>query len=89
MYKSFNDYFDDIGPQLASRNNSDVNPMSYISADSKKSIFIPYVTGYEISTILPGINNSSPGWDNIPSMLSTLEKMLFNVLTKAFYKRIY
>ena len=43
--------------------------MSYISADSEKSIFIPYVTEYEITTILAGINNSSPSWDNIPSVI--------------------
>ena len=69
IVNAFNDYFVDIGPQLASRINSDVNPMSYISADSKKSIFIPYVTEYEITSILSGINNSSPGWDNIPSVI--------------------
>ena len=66
---TFNEYFVDIGPKLASRINSDVNPMSCISADSKKSIFILYVTEYEITTILAGINNSSPGWDNIPSVI--------------------
>ena len=41
----------------------------YISADSKKSIFIPYVTEYEITSILAGINNSSPGWNNIKSVI--------------------
>ena len=35
----------------------------------KKSISIPYITEYEIATILSGINNSSPGWDNIPSLI--------------------
>ena len=34
---------------------------SNMSADSKKSIFVPYVTEYEITTILAGINNSSLG----------------------------
>ena len=52
-------------------NKNDVNPIpiSYISAHSKNSIFIPYITEYEIVTILSGINNSSPAWDNIPSVI--------------------
>ena len=65
IVNAFNEYFVDVGPKLASRINSNVNPMSYISADSKKSIFIPYVTENTIT----GINNSSPGWDNIPSVI--------------------
>ena len=67
IVNAFNDYFVDIGPQLASRINSDVNPMSYISADSKKSIFIPYVTEYEITSILSGINpcSAAPGCTRI------------------------
>ena len=86
---AFNDYFVDIGPQLASRINSDVNPMSYISADSKKSIVIPYGTEYEITTILSGINNSSPGWDNIPSailkpFIKEYIKPLTYVINKSF-----
>ena len=40
-----------------------------ISADSRKIIFIPYITEYEIATILSGINNSSPGCYNIPSVI--------------------
>ena len=69
IVNTFNEYFVDVGPNLASRIKSDVNPISYISADSKKSIFIPYITEYEIATILSGVNNSSPGWDNIPSLI--------------------
>ena len=69
---AFNEYFVDVGLQLVSRINSDVNPLSYISVDSKKSIFIPYVIEYEITTILAGINNNSPGWDNIPSVILKL-----------------
>ena len=88
-FNAFNDYFVDIGPQLASRINSDVNPMSYISADSNKNKFIPYVTEYEITTILSGTNNSSPGWDNIPSVIlkpfiKEYIKRLTYVINKSF-----
>ena len=84
-----NEYFVDIGPKLASRINSDVNPMSYISGDSKKSIFILYVTEYEITTILASINNSSPGWDDIPSVIlkpfiKEYIKPLTYVISKSF-----
>ena len=61
IVNTFNEYFIDFGPNVASRIKSNVNPISYISADSKKSIFIPYITEYKIATILSGINNSSPG----------------------------
>ena len=38
---AFNEYFVDIGTKLASRiNNSDVNPILYISADSKKNVYL-------------------------------------------------
>ena len=63
-----------------------INPMSYISADSKKSIFIPYVTEYEITSILSGINNSSPGWDNIPSVLKPFIKEYIKPLTYVINK---
>ena len=43
IVNAFNDYFVDVGLQLASRINSDVNPMSYISADSKNYY---YTFGY-------------------------------------------
>ena len=41
----------------------------FIPYVTEYSIFIPYVTEYEITTILSDINNSSPGWDNIPSVI--------------------
>ena len=52
IVNTFNEYFVGVGPNLASRITSDVNPISHISADSKKSISIPYITEYEITTIL-------------------------------------
>ena len=89
IVNTFNEYFVDIGPNLASHIKSDVNPISYISADSKKSIFIPYITEYEIATILSGINNSSSGWDNIPSLIlkpfiNDYIKPLTYVINKSF-----
>ena len=45
------------------------NSMSYISADSKKSIFIPYITEYENIAILASINDSSPCCNKILSVI--------------------
>ena len=83
IVNAFNVYFVDVGSKLASRINSDVNTMSYILADSKKSIFIPYVNEYEITTIHEGINNSSPGWDNIPSVI--LKPLIKEYITPLTY----
>ena len=67
--KAFNNYFTDIGPNLASKIISRVNPMSYISSSIENSMFLPHIDETEISTIIKNIKNSSPGWDNIPPVL--------------------
>ena len=56
--KAFNNYFTEIGPNLASKIISRVNPMSYISSSIENSIFLPHIDENEISTI---IKNSGPG----------------------------
>ena len=65
IVNAFKEYFVDVGPKLASRINSDVKLMAYISANSKKSIFILYVIEHKITTILVDIkikhDNSGPG----------------------------
>ena len=66
---AFNNYFTEIGPNLASKIISRVNPMSYISSSIENSMFLPYIDETEISTIIKNIKNSSPGWDNIPPVL--------------------
>ena len=43
--------------------------MSYLPSNVNNIIVIPYITDYDIMTIIKGINNSSPGWDNIPATL--------------------
>ena len=64
--KAFINHFTEIGPNLASKIISRVNPMSYMSSSIENNMFLPYIDETEISTI---IKNSSPGWDNIPPVL--------------------
>ena len=47
-------YFVEIGPKFASDINCDVNP----NENENNSIFISYVTEYNIMAIIKGINNS-------------------------------
>ena len=53
--KAFNDYFTEIGPNLASKIISRINPMSYISSNNENSMFLPYIDETEISTIIKKI----------------------------------
>ena len=67
--KTLNNYFTEIGLNLASKIVSWIHPMSYISSNIENSMFLPYIDETEISTIIKNIKNSSPGWDNIPPVL--------------------
>ena len=42
----------EIGPNLASKIISRINPMSYISSSIENSMFLPYIDETEISTII-------------------------------------
>ena len=59
--KAFNNYFTEIGPNLASKITSRVNSMSYISSNIENSMFLPYIDETEISTIIKNINVSRLG----------------------------
>ena len=87
--KAFNNYFTEIGPNLASKIISRVNPMSYISSSIENSMFLPHIDETEISTIIKNIKNSSPGWDNIPpvllkSCITSYIKPLTYIVNKSF-----
>ena len=87
--KAFNNYFTEIGPNLASKIKSRVNPMSYISSSIENSMFLPHIDETEISTIIKNIKNSSSGWDNIPpvllkSCITSYIKPLTYIVNKSF-----
>ena len=66
---SFNDYFVQVGPQLANTIVSHVNPLSYVKCNMN-SIFLPYISEYEITQNINSLKNSSAGWDLIPTIIA-------------------
>ena len=65
----FNNYFVQIGADLACNFNKSVNPLSYVSGTAD-SIFIPYITEHEIINTITALKNSSSGWDLIPTSIA-------------------
>ena len=66
---SFNSYFIHVGPRLAQQIQSHINPLNYVN-DTMKSMFIPYISEYEITETVKSLKNSSAGWDFIPASIS-------------------
>ena len=66
---SFNNYFTHVGPQLAQKNQGNINPLNYLNL-TMKSMFIPYISEYEITEIIELLKNSSAGYDNIPASIA-------------------
>jgi hypothetical protein len=64
--ESFNKYFTNVGSNLA-KMIPDVseNPTSYINLNNINSIYLDEVTEDEISKLIHGLKNSSPGYDGI------------------------
>ena len=69
---SFNNYFIHVGPRLAQQIQSHINPLNYVN-DTMKSMFIPYISEYEITETVKSLKNSSAGWDFIPASIAKLK----------------
>ena len=65
---SFNNFFVSIGPQLAENISCETNPLTYVN-NIERSIVILDVTCEEIKGVIHSLNNSSSGWDEIPTFL--------------------
>ena len=66
---SFNNYFIHVGPRLVQQIQSHINPLNYVN-DTMKSMFIPYISEYEITETVKSLKNSSAGWDFIPGSIA-------------------
>ena len=66
---SFNNYFTHVGPQLAQNIQGHINPLNYLNP-TMKSMYIPYISEYEIIEIIKSLKNSSAGYDNIPASIA-------------------
>ena len=72
----FNDYFVNIGPNLASNIDNTSNPMEYVN-DILNSISIPTITESEVTDILLSLKNSSAGYDKIPAHILKQNTILY------------
>ena len=66
---SFNNYFIHVGQRLAQQIQSHINPLNYINV-TMKSMFIPYISEYEITETVKSLKNSSAGWECIPASIA-------------------
>ena len=57
---SFNNYFIHVGPRHAQQIQSHINPLNYVN-DTMKSMFIPYISEFEITETVKSLKNSSAG----------------------------
>ena len=72
----FNDYFVNIGPNLASNIDNTSNPIEYVN-DILNSISIPTITESEVTDILLSLKNSSAGYDEIPAHILKQNTILY------------
>ena len=69
--EKFNDFFVNVGPDLARKvPSSPTKPSSFLKNDYCKSVFLALTTTEEIADIVSNLkNSSSSGYDNIPTKL--------------------
>ena len=67
---TFNDFFVNIGPTLASKiPNVDKSPLLFMCNRVAETIFLSPVTTTEIDKLILSLKNSAPGWDDITASL--------------------
>ena len=66
----FNNYFLSVGSTLASKINvNSCNPFDYIQ-NNVKIMAIPNYYENDVTLAINSLKNSSPGWDNIPTLIA-------------------
>ena len=76
----FNNFFVNIGPQLASKiQDTGENPSKFLKGDYVNSMFLSNVTDNEINRLIRNLKDSAAGWDDIESKII---KMGHDTLTK-------
>ena len=73
---SFNDFFVNVGKNLAENIKSDIDPLKYI-ANNLRSINTIQVTEDKILSIISAMKNSAPGFDELPAFLMKQCSKLF------------
>ena len=75
---SFNNYFISVGSTLANNIHSTVNPLLYVDSNVN-SIIMPEMSEEEITSVILSINNSAPGYDDMPA--SVMKKCVYDYIT--------
>ena len=66
----FNNYFVSVGSTLASKiNDNSCNPIGYIQSNVQGMAIPNYNENY-VTLVINSLNNSSPGWDNISTLIA-------------------
>ena len=66
----FDNYFVSVGSTLASKiNDNSCDPLDYIQSNLQ-SMAIPNYNENDVPLAINSLNNSSPGWDNIPTIIA-------------------
>lgn len=83
---AFNDYFINVGPDLASKiTHTDIDPLSFMGDPNPNTIYMNPVTPHEISLILTSLKKSSPGVDGIhPKIIPPLSEIISVPLAHIF-----
>ena len=90
---SFNDFFVNVGKNLAENIKSDIDPLKYI-ANNLRSINTIQVTEDKILSIISAMKNSAPGFDELPAFLmkqcsKLLIKPLCHVLSLSIRQGVF
>ena len=64
----FNNFFVNIGSKLTSKCKSSKNPLQFVKSNMN-SMFISNITEAEVTETILDLNNSSPGYDEVPAIV--------------------
>ena len=89
---AFNNYFVSVGPILAKLTPTSLNPIDFLQ-NHYSSMVISQIHDLEVVNIIRSLNNSSPGWDDIPSfftkrVLNSYIKPLTVLINRSFREGI-
>ena len=89
----FKQYFVSVGQTLAAKlPPASLNPINFLQPNPHSLVFT-HIEEIEVATLINSLNNSSPGYDGIPSTLvkRTMHlylKTLTLIINQAFYDRV-
>ena len=68
--KEFNNYFVSVGSTLSpKKNDNSCIPRDYIQSNVQNMVITNYYEN-DVSLAINSLKNSSPGWDNIPTLIA-------------------